>query len=170
MPVPETDMAVVLNDKVLPLSKEKKARLTLGSPNKQNRRDRAVIRFNLLDYIGMDAINSATMHLQFSPFMAYYPRQIEVECLDEEQRTITIDTGFGFTTRHTATLIVPFAPKVGSFKVDLDITDDVNQALQKGISSLTYRLRDCHCDQFGNLAKKPYAISLDVPGIWFTLE
>ena len=118
----------------------------------------------------MDGVNAATLHLQFSPYRANYPRQIEVECLNEEQRSITVDTGFGFTTRHTATLIVPFAPKVGSFKVDLDITDDVNMALQKGISSLTYRLRDCHCDQFGNLAKKPYAISVDVPGIWFTLE
>ena len=169
-PVPETDLAVILNDKVLPLSQEKKTRLTLGSPNIQNRRDRAVIRLNLLDYIGIDAINSATLHLQFSPFMAYYPRQVEVECLNEEQRSITVDTGFGFTTRHTASLILPFAPKIGPFKIELDITDDVNQALQKGIASLTYRLRDCHCDLFGNQAKRPYAISVDVPGIWFTIK
>ncbi len=169
-PVPEKDLAVVLNGKVMPLSQEKKERLTLGSPNNQNRRDRAVIRLNLLDFIGMDDIKSAILHLQFSPYRANFPRQVEVECLNEEQRSITIDTGFGFTTRHTASLILPFAPKIGPFKVTLDITDDVNQALQKGIASLTYRLRDCHCDQFGNLAKKPYAIAVDVPGIWFSIE
>ena len=118
----------------------------------------------------MDAINSATLHLHLSPYMAYYPRQIEVECLNEEQRSITVDTGFGFTTKHKASLILPFAPNIGSFKVDLDITDDVNQALQKGVSSLTYRLWDCHCEKFGNKTKRPYAISVDVPGIWFTLQ
>lgn len=163
------DMATVLGGKVF-FPEPKKQRLTLGSPNKLNRKDRVVIRLNLMDLIGKEKIRQASLHLRFSPYQASYPRQVEVELLNEEQRSITLDTGFGFTTTPLATLLLPFAPKAGPFEISLDMTDAVNKALWKGVSSVTCRIRDRHCDQFGNLEKKPYAISVDASQAWLNIQ
>jgi len=163
------DMATVLGGKVF-FPDPKKPRLTLGSPNKLNRKDRVVIRLDLMDLIGKEKIKQASLHLRFSPYQATYPRQVEVELLNEEQRSITLDTGFGFTTTPLATLLLPFAPKVGVFEISLDVTDAVNKALWKGVASVTCRIRDRHCDQFGNLEKKPYAISIDASQTWLNIQ
>ena len=170
LPEPMTDLATVLNGKIFFAGPDKKERLTLGSPNHLNRRDRAVIRLNLLDYVGRESVGCASLHLRFSPYQANYPRQVEVELLNEEQRSITVDTGFGFTVTPLASLLLPFGPKIGSFEMSLDVTEAVNQALWKGHSSVAFRFRDCHCDQFGNQFRKPYAIAIDLSQVWFSIQ
>lgn len=169
VPDPKADIANVLPNLIFYPGNESQKLLSLGSPNHLNRKDRVVVRLDLSDFIGKEKVKKAVFHLYFHPYRALYPRMVDVEVLKEEQDKITKDSGFGFSADPTASLLLPFAPRVGTFTVALDITADVNAALSKGVGSITYRLRDNHCDQFGNRRRKAYSIAVDSSRVYFSI-
>ncbi len=165
VPDPERDLACVIASRIdlggLDLWGERI--LTVGQPNACDRRDRAVIRFDLRPFLEAGKVTEARLKLDYAPLGFSDTRRLELSRFTTELGELNLYCGFLYVTEAPREWLVDGAAGAGT--LELDMTGEVNAALEKGCGSIAFRIRDCRADAEGNPGSVVRVVRLPVNGI-----
>lgn len=130
----------------------------VGNPNSLNRRDRVVFQFDVREYLQEGKVKKAILVLPLKPFGILKANWLELECFKIERYPVSemdiISNKVFPVTRllidHKSTLLH-----------NIDVTEMVNAALNRGAGTITFRVRNATIEKVGNRQNQPEGASVN---------
>lgn len=136
--------------------------LQIGHPNSCRRGDRALIRFDLRQFIAEGKINKAEFLFTISDIYGSTRKRIlQLDCIKNECATLI----HADITSEKAGSVCRLEIENPPMSVAIDVTKAVNAALFKGYGSITFRLKDPDAERLGNPENIPTGSGIPVSSI-----